>query len=125
MIRLMKLPAAGRSQAVRLDVSAAGAELAWMRQIGASVLRTRQYATGLLLVERSGIGRVVFGLAVDHGSLLYRQRSMSVAGVHLPAFISPRVSASVSPVASGWRVSVAVEWRARLLCRYAGIISPV
>ena len=125
IIWLMKLPAAGPRQPVRLDVAEDGSELVWTRRIGESVLRTRQYATGASgsrLVERSGIGRISFDLAVDDGALLYRQSSFHVAGVPVPSSLSPRVEAVVSATAEGWHVVVTVEWRGRIVCRYAGAI---
>ena len=69
MIWLMKLPAAGLRQPVRLDVAEDGSELVWTRRIGGSILRTRQRASGSRLVERSGLGRVSFDLAVEDGAL--------------------------------------------------------
>ena len=125
MIRLMKLPAAGPRQPVRLDVEEDGSELVWTRRIGGSVLRTRQYATGAsgsTLVERSGLGRVAFDLTVEAGALLYRQSSIHVAGLPVPASLSPRVDAVVSASGEGWRVMVTVTWRGRMVCRYAGAI---
>jgi hypothetical protein len=67
IVWLMKLPAAGPGQPVRLDVVEDGAELVWTRRIGTSVLRTRQRASGSRLVERTGLGRVSFDLAVEDG----------------------------------------------------------
>jgi hypothetical protein len=125
MIWLMKLPAAGLRQPVRLDVAEDGSEFVWTRRIGGSILRTRQSATGASgsrLVERSGLGRVSFDLAVEDGALLYRQSSIHVAGLPMPASLSPRVAAVVSATADGWRVVVTVTWRGRILCRYAGTI---
>ena len=120
MIWLMKLPAAGRRQPVRLDVTEDGAELVWTRRIGGSELRTRQRARGSRLVERSGLGRVTFDLSVEEGNLLYRQSSIHFAGLPVPSSMSPRVRAVVSPTVDGWRVVVTVTWRGRILCRYAG-----
>jgi len=124
MIWLMKLPAAGPRQPVRLDVAEDGSDLVWTRRIGGSVLRTRQRASGSKLVERSGLGRVSFDLVVDDGSLLYRQSSIHVAGLPVPWSLSPRVAAVVSPTADGWHVVVTVTWRAGILCRYAGTVRP-
>ena len=90
IIWLMKLPAAGPRQPVRLDVAADGSELVWTRRIGGSVLRTRQREWGSRLVERSGLGRVSFDLAVDDGALLYRQSSFHVARLPVPSSLSPR-----------------------------------
>ncbi len=107
---------------MRLDVAEDGSELVWTRRIGGSILRTRQRASGSRLVERSGLGRVSFDLAVEDGALLYRQASMHVAGLPLPSSLSPRTGAVVSATAEGWRVVVTVTWRGRIVCRYAGTI---
>ena len=105
-----------------LDVAVNGSELVWTRRIGRSVLGTRQHASGSRLVERSGLGRVSFDLAVDDGALLYRQSSFHVAGLPVPSSLSPRVGAVVSATVDGWHVVVTVDWRGRIVCRYAGNI---
>jgi hypothetical protein len=125
LIRMMNLPAAGRGQRVRLDVTSMGGEAEWTRGIGSSVLRTRQRAIGSLLVEQHGGGRIAFALDVENGALVYRQVWMRAAGVAIPSSVSPRVSARVSPEAGGWRVEVTVTWRGRLVCHYAGALGPV
>ena len=125
IIWLMKLPAAGPCQAVRLDVAEDGSELVWTRRIGRSILRTRQRASGSRLVERSGLGRVSFDLAVEDGALVYRQSSIHFAGLPVPSSLSPLVRAVVSATAGGWRVVVTVEWSGRIVCRYAGAIRAV
>jgi hypothetical protein len=122
MVWLMTLPAAGPRQPVRLDVAEDGSELVWTRRIGGSILRTRQRASGSRLVERSGLGRVSFDLAVEDGALLYRQSSIHVAGLPVPSSLGPRVGAVVSATADGWRVEVTVKWRGRIVCCYAGTI---
>jgi hypothetical protein len=120
IVRFMNLPAAGPGQPARLDVAGNGSEVVWTRGIGGSVLRTRQRASGSRLVERSGVGRISFDLAVENGALLYRQASIHVAGLPMPSSLSPRVGAIVSGTEEGWRVAVTVEWRGRLVCRYGG-----
>jgi hypothetical protein len=120
VIWLMKLPAAGPRQAVRLDVAQDGPDLVWTRRIGPSVVRTRQRAIGPRLVERSGLGRIAFVLTVENGALWYAHASFRVAGLPLPAPLSPRVGAVVSPATEGWSVAVTVKWRERIVCRYAG-----
>lgn len=120
IIWLMKLPAAGPRQPVRLNVTVNGAELVWTRRIDGSVLRTRQYERGSSLVERSGLGRVTFDLSVEDGALLYRQSSIHLAGLPVPSSISPRVAAEASGTADGWHVVVTVSWRGRMVCRYGG-----
>ena len=84
------------------------------------MLRTRQQASGSRLVERSGLGRVSFDLAVEDGALLYRQSSIHVARLPVPSSLAPRVGAVVSATAAGWHVAVTVTWRGRIVCRYAG-----
>ena len=125
IVWLMKLPAAGPGQQVRLDVATDGRELVWTRRIGRSVLQTRQRASGSRLVEVSGLGRVSFDLSAEGGTLLYRQSSIHVAGLPLPWSLSPRVGAVVSPTTEGWSVVVTVKWRGRMVCRYAGTIRAI
>jgi hypothetical protein len=120
MIWLMLLPAAGLRQPVRLEVAGDSSGLRWTRRIGRSTLRTRQRAIGSRIVERSGLGRVSFDLAVEDGALLYRQSSIHVAGLPVPSSLGPRVGAVVSATTEGWRVEVTVTWRGRIVCRYAG-----
>jgi hypothetical protein len=122
IIRLMKLPAAGPRQAVHLDVTEEGAELVWTRRIGGTILRTRQHASDPCVVERSGLGRISFALTVADGALLYEQAAFVVAGLPVPRWLGPSVSAVVSPTAAGWHVRVTVTWRGRAVCRYAGAI---
>jgi len=122
MIWLMKLPAAGPRQSVRLDVAEDGPELVWTRHIGGSILRTRQRAIGSRLVERSGLGRISFHLAAEGGALVYRQSSIHIAGLRVPSSLSPCVGAVVSATAEGWHVVVTVRWLGRIVCRYAGMI---
>jgi hypothetical protein len=122
IVWMMTLPAAGDDQPVRLDVAEDGPDLLWTRIIGESVLRTRQRAIGPRLVEQSGLGRISFELTAKDGGLLYRQASIHVAGLRVPAAVSPRVAAVVSSTAEGWRVAVTVEWHRRIVCRYAGNI---
>jgi hypothetical protein len=98
----------------------AGDRLIWTRQIGRAVLRTVQYARGDNIIEQHGIGRIALALRVEQGSLEYRQCSMSVARVQVPAFIQPRVRARVSAMKEGWYVEVVVTWRGHLVCRYCG-----
>ena len=122
IIRLMKLPAAGPRQPVRLEVTQDTAGLVWTRRIGDTLLQTRQRASGTWIVERLGLGRIAFALTAEDGALLYRQASISVAGLPVPRWLGPTVSAAVSPHANGWHVEVTVTWRGRPVCRYAGAI---
>ena len=131
LARLLKLPAAGRAQPVSLDVRAEGNQLLWTRDIGDVRLSTRQQAAGAHIVERAGLGTIVFALAVENGALVYAQVSFSVAKVPLPRVVAPQVSARVSTAPSfalrttadrrdGWHVEVHVSWRGHLVCRYSG-----
>src|SRR5262245_3091412 len=125
MIWLMKLPAAGSRQLVRLNVDQDGPELVWTRRIGRSVLQTRQRAERSRLVERSGLGCVSFDLTVEGGALVYRQSSIHVAGLCVPASLGPLVGAVVAPTREGWSVVVTVTWRGRMVCRYAGTMRAI
>lgn len=120
LVKLMKLPRAGHAQTVWLEVRTEGDEVIWMRRIGDVSLHTRQVAAGACIVERSGLGRIVFRLRAEHGHLLYRQTAMTVAGIRVPGLIAPHVEARVSALPGGWHVDVRVTWRTHLVCRYAG-----
>ena len=118
----MALPAAGLRQPARLQVTEDGQDLVWTRQIGASVLRTRQRVRGSQLVESSGLGRVSFYLAAENGALIYFQSSFHIAGLPVPLLLAPHSMAVVSPTANGWHVAVTVTWHRRIICRYSGPI---
>ena len=105
-----------------LDVAADGSDLVWTRHIGECLLRTRQYASASRIVERAGLARVSFDLAVEDGALFYRQSSIHVAGLPVPTSLTPRVDAVVSATTDGWRVVVTVTWRGRIICRYGGAL---
>ena len=131
LARLLKLPAAGRAQPVSLEVRAEGDQLLWTRHIGEVRLSTRQHAAGTHIVERAGLGAIVFALAAENGALVYTQVSFSVATLRLPRVVAPRVSARVSAASTfalrptadrrdGWHVEVHVAWRGHFVCRYSG-----
>jgi hypothetical protein len=133
LIRMMKLPAKGTNLPVVLHVmnepranDRVRPTMVWQRQIGATVLDTRQFARNERLVEQSGPGTIEFALQADaHGSLHYVDVACRLMGVPLPRFLAPRVRAQVSPNDSGWHVEVNVQWRGRLVCQYAGAMRRV
>ena len=120
LVTPLRLPAAGPSQPVRLEVTNDAGELRWSRRIGSVSLCTRQHAVGACIEERVGLGAIVFRLRAENGALLYRQTSFRVVGILVPSAMAPQVDARVSSVAGGWRVDVRVTWRTHLVCRYAG-----
>lgn len=122
LVKLLKLPAKGRNQHVdlRLESCPRGRGILWSRRIGNSPLKTRQVARGPFLIERSGVGSVVFELSCANGALMYRQVSAMIFGIPLPRAFSPHVDASVEATPSGWKVAVTINWRNQLICRYWG-----
>jgi hypothetical protein len=128
LVLLMKLPAQGTQLPVILHVSNASTgghggavAMVWRRQIGATVLDTRQFVRAGRLIEQSGPGSVEFTLRVaDHGSLQYDSTRCRFLGVPLPRLFAPRVRAQVSASDNGWHVAVKVHWRGHLVCRYGG-----
>jgi hypothetical protein len=121
LVRIMKLPSQGRNLRVVLQVTKEPTTMSWRRQIGATVLDTRQFARAGRLVEQSGAGTVEFALRVDSsGGLHYEDVTSRFLHIRLPRFLAPRVRAQVSPTSSGWRVGVVIEWRGHLICRYEG-----
>ena len=100
--------------------------MSWRRQIGATVLDTRQFSRAGRLVEQSGPGCVEFALRTeDDGSLRYETVACRFLRVRVPRWLSPLVRAQVCPTTTGWRVEVEVEWRGQLICRYGGPMQPV
>lgn len=120
LVPLMRLPAAGLRQPVRLEVRDSGGGMEWVRRIGTSVLRTRQRAAGPHVVEQAGPGCVAFALSVESGALVYRRAWVSLASVRLPTPVSPHVEVRVSPTVRGWHVDVLASWRGRPVCHYGG-----
>ena len=125
LVKLLKLPNAGRAQAVRLEVTMLGEELGWARRIGNVSLRTRQRAVGSQIVERSGLGTILFDLTARDGALVYRQSDLRIAGLPIPRVSAPMVRARVSAAPGGWYVDVVIEWRGHFICRYAGLMAAV
>lgn len=123
LVKLLKLPNAGRAQRVQLEVAARDEELLWARRIGAISLCTRQRAVGSQILERSGLGTILFDLTARDGALVYRQSDLRIAGVPVPRAIAPTVRARVSAAPGGWHVDVVIEWRGHFICRYAGLMA--
>ena len=123
LVRLLKLPGAGRARRVQLEVTAHRQELFWARRIGDVFLRTRQRAVGSKIAERSGLGTIVFDLTAQDGALVYQQSEFRVAGVPIPQLVAPVVRARVTAASGGWHVEVHVAWRGHLICRYAGLMA--
>ena len=127
LVRAMRLPAEGHGQPVVLTVTLdegstqRGALMRWSRRIGTTLLATRQFSRNRRLVEERGPGSVEFELRVDEdGSLLYQHAASHFLRVPLPGAVAPRVRARVAGARDGWHVEVTVEWRAHLICAYAG-----
>lgn len=123
LVKLLKLPNAGRAQRVQLEVTARDEELLWARRIGDVSLRTRQRALGSQIVEQAGLGSIVFDLAASDGALSYRQRDLRLAGLRIPRAVAPIVTARVLAAPVGWHVDVVIEWRGHFICRYAGLMA--
>jgi hypothetical protein len=131
-VRAMHLPAEGRGQpvllTVTLDEAAAPTStlMRWSRRIGTTLLATRQFSCNRRLVETRGAASVEFDLRVDdEGSLLYEHAASRFLRLPLPRALAPRVRARVAGAPEGWHVEVTVEWRAHLVCTYAGSMQPL
>lgn len=133
LIYIMKLPAKGTHLPVVLHLTNEPrakhpviSTMVWRRQIGATILDTRQVARNDRLVEQSGPGTIEFALQADaHGSLHYSDVACRFIGISLPRFVAPRVRAQVSANNDGWHVEVNVHWRGHLVCQYTGSMRPV
>ena len=133
LIHIMKLPAKGANLPVVLRVTneprtnhRVRPTMVWRRQIGTTVLDTRQFARANRLVEQSGPGTIEFALQADtQGSLHYSDVACRFMSLPIPRFLAPRVRAQVSANDHGWHVEVNVQWRGRLVCQYAGAMRRV
>jgi hypothetical protein len=89
----MKLPSQGQNLPVVLQVTTEPgtgrlpSTMSWRRQIGATVLDTRQFARAGRLVEETVAGAVEFTLQVDSsGGLHYTEVASRVLNLRLPRF---------------------------------------
>lgn len=122
LARFFRLPQPGAGQPVRLEVVADGLRQQWRRTIGRCRFHSVQWAERGLLVERVGIFRFRFRLAVVEGALRFEPRSATLLGIPLPKFASPFVTATAT--ASGptrWHVSVEIACGPfGIITRYSG-----
>jgi hypothetical protein len=103
---LLRLPRAGESVPIRLEVEVDGDRERWLRQFPGRRTTTVQWAEGNLLMERIGPTTFSSALVVQGSRLRYEFRRAWFAGIPLPLWISPYVDGYADAGEAGWQVSV-------------------
>ena len=101
---LLRLPRAGESVPIRLEVVVEGDRERWVRHFPGRRTKTVQWADGNLLMERFGLTSFSSALVVQGSRLRYEFRRAWFAGIPLPLWISPYVDGYVDAGETGWRV---------------------
>ncbi len=103
---LLRLPRAGESVPIWLEVKVNGDREQWLRHFAGRCTRTVQWADGNLLMERFGLTSFSSALVVTGSRVHYEFRRAWFAGIPLPVWLSPYVDGYVDAGATGWRVTV-------------------
>ncbi len=88
---LLGFPRAGANLAVVLEVVLEGDRERWCRRFPARTVVSTQWERDQLLIERFGLNSFSSSLKVDGADLVYEFRQAWLAGVPMPAWLSPRV----------------------------------
>jgi hypothetical protein len=119
------LPKPGREVAVVLDVTSLGGTERWRRRFGGVRFNTVQRELGGRLLECAGLVTVAYVVRADAAGLRFASESCRVAGLRLPAFLSPTIEAASLAKGEAWSVDVCVSApRLGLLVRYGGDVVP-
>jgi hypothetical protein len=108
LLAVMPLPRAGDDLDVPLTVSLSGPGELWVRAFPGSPFITIQTERRGLLMERSGPVSFGFTLGVVDGAMTFTMTKFRFAGVPLPLWLGPSVSAVEVPNDNGWTVIVRV-----------------
>jgi hypothetical protein len=103
---MLRLPRAGESVPIRLEVVVEGDRERWIRHFAGRRTVTVQWADGNLLMERLGLTSFSSALVVQGSRLRYEFRRAWFAGIPLPIWVSPYVDGYVDAGEAGWRASV-------------------
>jgi len=126
LARLVRLPRSGQQVPTVLQVAPYSSGETWMRRFGDDRLVTRQWEEDGLLVERIGLVRLVFSVAVSDGALVFRQVAAGFGfgrfWLPLPRVLAPVVRARVWAADEGLGLRVEVAHAAGLLCCYEGVL---
>jgi hypothetical protein len=124
---LLRLPAAGESVPVDLQVRTVDRVQTWVRRYGTHRIETRQWIRGGLLVEAAGPYRMGFRLAADSRGLRFTFVRAWLCGLPLPGFLALKVEAEASCAADAesWHIDVRISGpMLGLLARYEGEVTP-
>lgn len=119
LARRMRLPRAGDSVTVRLEVTETPRGTEWSRFFGLDATKTVQTVKSGRMVESSGQATITFDVRVSEGSVLYSSVGASLYGISLPRALAPRAKGVVSATVDGWLVDVEIASPLfGLLCAY-------
>jgi len=118
--RVLGLPQPAECAAAALVVTRDKGHHKWVRRLGNSSLVTRQSAgRDGLLAERFGPVELRFRLTVKNGALHFEQNEvrfrLAGAGIPVPGWASPKISAVCEGSGAGAQVRIWVEVKAPLL----------
>jgi hypothetical protein len=105
---IMRLAPAGSDVPTRLKVVVAGDRERWVRHFGSHTMVTIQQEQRGLLAEDFGKMRFMFQLTADEDGLRFTLRRVKLAGLPLPLWLAPRVSATVTGEPHGWHVDARI-----------------
>jgi hypothetical protein len=122
---LLKLPKAGRSVPISLEVITEGDRERWIRSFAGQIVETVQWASNNYLMESFGHTSFSSKLVVDGSRLCYQFHCAWYRGIRLPLFLSPCIKGVVEAGETGWIVDVRIAapvlgW----LVHYRGWIEP-
>ena len=88
---LLRLPPAGRDQALRVTFKPSRGREIWTREFNKTVFRSVQYQRAGLLRERVGPATFVFALEASPHGLALKLKSVRFLDLPLPQFLAPSV----------------------------------
>lgn len=91
--RLAGLPCAGENLPVSVHFSVQNGVETWLRHFAGKPMVSWQWQRQTMLVERLRFVRFYFAIDADAAGLQLRLMAMRVAGVRVPAWLFPRISA--------------------------------
>ena len=124
--RVFRLPPAGQGQPITVSFTPTpdGTEI-WARQFGGGTFRSVQRAGGSGIEEQVGLARLDLALHVDAGGLTLDLRRLTVAGIPMPRWLTPRIATSEAERDGRYTFDVAAELPGfGLLVRYSGWLEP-
>jgi hypothetical protein len=122
---LLRLPRAGRDQALSVQFQPEGAAERWTRRFGDRGFSSRVSAEDGLLVERIYGVAVLMRAAADAAGVTLRLTGTRLLGIPLPVALAPRFTARISAPQCLYRFEVSIDLPlVGRLVRYSGWLAP-